>query len=54
MNIYDDNCFQYAIMVVLNHKQIKRDHQILTKINPFINHYEWKDRFPSHKRLEQV
>ena len=33
----DDKCFQYAITVVLNHEQIKKDPQRITKIRTFID-----------------
>ena len=33
----DDECFQYAITVALNHEQIKKDPQRITKIIPFID-----------------
>ena len=39
----DDKCFQYAITVALNHEQIKKDPQIITKIKPFIDQYNWKE-----------
>ena len=29
----DDNCIQYAITVVLNYEQIKKDSQRISKIN---------------------
>ena len=55
----DDKYFQYALIVALNHEQIKKDPQKITKIKPFIDQYNWKDikktakDFPSHKkRLE--
>ena len=38
----DDNCFQYAITVALNHEQIKRDPQRMTVVRPIISQYEWK------------
>ena len=47
----DDKCFQYALTVVLNQEQIKKDPQKITKINPFINQYNWKGiDFPSQKK----
>ena len=47
----DDKCFQYALTVVLNHEQIKKDPQKITKIKPFINQYSWKEiDFPSQKK----
>ena len=35
----DNKCFQYAVTVVLNHEEIKKDPQRITKIKPFINKY---------------
>ena len=47
----DDKYFQYAITVTLNHKQIKKDPQRITKIKPFIDQYNWKEiNFPSNKK----
>ena len=44
----NDNCFQYALTVALNHKHIKKDPQRISKIKPFINQYDWKGiNFPS-------
>ena len=41
-NENDDNCFQYAIIVALNHQNIVRDLQGISKNKPFINQYNWK------------
>ena len=38
-----DKCFQYAITVALNHEQIKKDPQRITKIEAFIDQYNWKE-----------
>ena len=38
-NKEDDNCYQYAITLALNLQYIERDHQRISKIEPFINHY---------------
>ena len=47
----DGNCFQYALTVTLNYEQIKKDCQRISKINPFIDQYNWKEiDFPSHKK----
>ena len=35
-NIDDDNCFKYSITVALDHKNIGRDLQRISKIKPFI------------------
>ena len=47
----DDKCFQYALTVALNHEQIKKDPQRITKIKPFIDQYNWKEiDFPLRKK----
>ena len=47
----DCNCFQYAITVALNHQNIERDPQRISKIKPFFNQYNWKGTdFPSHQK----
>ena len=46
----DDKCFQHVVAVALNHEEIKKGLQRITKIKPFINQYNWKEiEFPSHK-----
>ena len=35
----DDNCFQYAITVALNHRNINNHPERITNIKPFINKY---------------
>ena len=37
-----EKCFQYAITVVLNYEEIKRDLKRITKIKPFENKYNWE------------
>ena len=37
-----DKCFQYGIIVVLNHEEIEKDPQRKTKIKPFITKYNWE------------
>ena len=54
----DDNCFQYAITVVLNRRKIENNAQRISNIKPFINQYNWKGiDFSSHskdwKKFEQ-
>ena len=56
-NEKDDSCSQYAI-TALNYQNIRKDHQRISKIKPFINQYNWKGiEFPSQqedwKNLEQ-
>ena len=44
----DDKCFQYAATVTLNHEDIKRNPQRISKIKPFINKYDWNGiKYPS-------
>ena len=38
----DDNCFQYALIVTLNHQNIANNLQRIPKIKPFIDQYNWK------------
>ena len=48
MNKKDNKCFQYAVTVTLNHEEIKKDLQRITKIKPFVNKYNWEGiNFPS-------
>ena len=37
VNKTDNKCFQYTVTVVLNHEEIKKDQQRITKTQPFIN-----------------
>ena len=54
----DDNCFQYALTVALNHQHIANNPQRISKIKPFTDQYNWKEiDFPSllkdWKKFEQ-
>ena len=35
-------CSQYAVTIALNHEEIKKDPQRITKIKPFIDKYNWE------------
>ena len=48
-NKNDDNCFQYTLIVALNHQNIRKDPQRIFKIKLFIDQYNWKD-FPSRSK----
>ena len=49
-NKKDNKCFQYAVTVALNYKQIKRDPQRITKFNPITNRCNWEGiNYPSEK-----
>ena len=39
----DHKCFQYAVTLVLNLNRINKHPQIISKIKPFIDQYNWKD-----------
>ena len=41
INKKDNNCFQYAITVALNHEEMNKDPQRITKIKPFTNKHNW-------------
>ena len=44
-NKKDDKCFQYALIVALNHEQIKNNPERISKIKPFIDQYNWNEIF---------
>ena len=51
-------CFKYAITAALNHERIKKNPQRISKLEPFIDNYYWKDiEFPLYakdwKKFEQ-
>ena len=50
INKKDNQCFQYAVTISLNHEEIEKDPQRIMKINPFINRYNWEGiNHPSEK-----
>ena len=50
-NTKDNKCFQYAITAALNHRNIDHHPERISKLEPFINNYNWKDiEFPSHSK----
>ena len=49
--INDNNCFHYALIVALNYQNIQKYPQIISKIKPFVDLYNWKEvDFPSHSK----
>ena len=47
----DNNCFHYALTVALNYQSIEKEPQIISKIKPFINQYNWiESDFPSEQK----
>ena len=50
INKKDKKCFQYAVTVVLNHEEIGKNSERITKTKPFINTHKWKGiNIPSEK-----
>ena len=50
INKKGNKCYQYAVTVVLNHKNIGKIPKIITKIKPFVNKYKWEEKnCPSKK-----
>ena len=50
INKKDNKCFQYVVTVTLHYEEIKEDLQIITKMKPFINKYNWEGiNFSSEK-----
>ena len=43
MNKKDNKFFQYAVTFALTHEKINRHPARITKIEPFINKYNWKE-----------
>ena len=50
INKKDEKCFKFTATVALNHEEIKKYPQRITKIKPFIDKYNWKGiNYPSEK-----
>ena len=48
---YDNNCFQYAITVALNHQNIENHPGRISNIEPFIDKYYWdRKNFSLHQK----
>ena len=49
--INDNKCFQYATTLALNSNKINKHPQRISRINPFIENYNWNDiNFPATKK----
>ena len=47
----DNKCFQYATTLALNHDKINKHPQRISRINPFVENYNWNDiNFPATKK----
>ena len=54
-NTKDSNCFQYAITAALNYQNINCHPERISKLRPFVNNYNWKDRVSFiFERLEKI
>ena len=43
----DEECFKWAVVAALNHKEIKKDHQRISRLRPYENQYNQKEfEFP--------
>ena len=42
INKKGNRCFQYTVTVTLNHEEIAKHAERITKINPFISKYKWE------------
>ena len=54
----DDKCFIYAIIALLNHREIDSHLEIISKLKPYINDYNWYGlEFPTQqsdwKKIEE-
>ena len=50
INKKDNKCFQYDVTIALNHKEIGKHHERITKVKPSINKYNWERiSYPSEK-----
>ena len=50
-NYNDSNCFQYAIIIALNHQNIENHPEGIYNVKPFIDQYKWKEiEFPSDSK----
>ena len=50
----DDKCFQYALTAALNHEQIGKNPQRISKIRSFIDQYNWKEIVKTGKSLNET
>ena len=47
----DDNCLQYAKTAALNHQNIRKNPQRISKIKPFVNQCNWKEiKLPTERK----
>ena len=50
----DEECFEWAVIVALNHEEIRKDHHRISRMKYYENQYNWKRlRFPSIKKINK-
>ena len=51
----DEECFKWAVVAILHHKEIKKNHQRISRLRPYENQYNWKGlEFPvSIKKIDK-
>ena len=48
----DEECFKWAVIGVLHHEEIKKDHQRISRLRPYENHNNWKGlEFPASIKM---
>ena len=51
INKKDNKYFQYAVIVALNHEEIKKYPLRITKVKPFTTKYNWKGKIFHQKKM---
>ena len=51
INKNDNKCFQYNVIVALNHEQNYGHLERITQINPFISKYNWNETIHPSKKM---
>ena len=51
----DEECFKWAVIALLHHEEIKKDHQCISRLRPYENQHNWKGlEFPvSIKKIDK-
>ena len=50
----DEECFKWTVIAALHHKEIKKDHQRISRLRPYENQHNWEGlEFPvSIKKID--
>ena len=50
-----EECFKWAVIAALHHEEFKTDHQVISRLRPYENQYNWKGlEFPVLRRLRRL